>query len=185
MKQIKKEFRFFTIAQWEQEQDYLRQRHKQGWAFQQVSFPGIYTFCRCTPEDVVYQLDYHPSKGAERDDYLQLFSDCGWEYLQDFVGYSYFRKPVSQMQGEQEEAIFCDDESRYEMLKRVFQGRMLPLIPMLLCVILPQMLTQWSSDFSGRYIVLVFFSALFVTYALLLGWFGYQFYKASNTLRHK
>lgn len=26
-----------------------------------------------------------------------MFTDCGWEYLQDFVGYSYFRKPKAAM----------------------------------------------------------------------------------------
>ena len=34
----------------------------------------------------------------------------------------YFRKPVSQMQGKMEE-IFCDDESRLEMMRRMFLGR--------------------------------------------------------------
>ena len=47
-----------------------------------------------------------------------MFADCGWEYLQDFAGYSYFRKPVAEMKGE--EAIFCDDASRLEMMRRVF-----------------------------------------------------------------
>lgn len=55
-----------------------------------------------------------------------MFRDCGWEYLQNFVGYSYFRKAASDMDGTEEE-IFCDDASRLDMIKRVFSQRMVPL----------------------------------------------------------
>ena len=55
-----------------------------------------------------------------------MFHDCGWKYIQDYAGYSYFCKPVSEMNGEEE--IFCDNASRLDMMKRVFQGRVIPLI---------------------------------------------------------
>ena len=42
MKNTKTEFRYFTIADWKEEEDYLRLRHQQGWRFERVSFPGIY-----------------------------------------------------------------------------------------------------------------------------------------------
>ena len=48
---------------------------------------------------------------------MQLFADCGWEYIQDYVGYSYFRKPAATAGSDE---IFCDDESRREMLREVF-----------------------------------------------------------------
>lgn len=48
---------------------------------------------KCTPEDVVYQLDYNEEGLTHKDEYVQMFRDCGWEYIQDFGGYSYFRKP--------------------------------------------------------------------------------------------
>ncbi len=34
-----------------------------------------------------------------------MFEDCGWEYLKEFAGYTYFRKPAEKM--EKEENIFC------------------------------------------------------------------------------
>ena len=83
--------------------------HKKGWKFVKVSLGGLYGFEACEPEDVVYQLDYNPDGVKHQNEYLQMFKDCGWEYMQDFVGYSYFRKPVSEMDGD--ESIFCDDES--------------------------------------------------------------------------
>lgn len=33
MKNTKTEVRFFTITEWEKEQDYLRQQHQKGWKF--------------------------------------------------------------------------------------------------------------------------------------------------------
>ncbi len=56
--------------------------------------------------------------------------------MQDFFGYSYFRKPASEMNGNEE--IFCDDSSRLDFMKRVFKGRIIPLIIIFLCVIIPQ-----------------------------------------------
>ena len=97
--------RFFSIAAWDKEQDYLRRQHAEGWKLERVGFLGVYRFARCTPEDVVYQLDYNPDGLAHKDEYVRMFEDCGWEYLQDYVGYSYFRKPVSQMDGRDEQNL--------------------------------------------------------------------------------
>lgn len=83
-------------------------------------------FEKCLPQDVVYQLDYNKDGLAHKDEYLKMFDDCDWEYIQDYFGYSYFRKVVSD-DGIAEE-IFCDDESRLQMMQRVLKGRMLPLL---------------------------------------------------------
>ena len=165
MKNTKTEFRYFSIADWKEEEDYLRRRHQQGWKFARVTFPGIYHFTRCTPEDVVYQLDYNPEGLANRESYLQLFSDCGWEHLQDFVGYSYFRKPAAEM-GEDPEEIFCDDASRRAMLLRVLRNRLPPLVLLFFAVVLPNFF------FAGREPVLrLLFGLLGVIYLVLFGRF--------------
>lgn len=57
MRDHKTEFRYFTVADWEKEQDYLRKRHLEGWKLSRVGGVGIYRFERCVPEDVAYQLD--------------------------------------------------------------------------------------------------------------------------------
>ena len=51
--------KFFSIMDWEKEQDYLRRMHQQGWKFVRVSALGLYHFVKCEPEDVVYQIDYN------------------------------------------------------------------------------------------------------------------------------
>lgn len=40
----KKEFRWFSITEYEKEAEYLRRRHKEGWKFKNVTYPGIYIF---------------------------------------------------------------------------------------------------------------------------------------------
>ena len=52
----------------------------------------------------------------------------------DMAGYSYFRKPVSEMNGT-DESIFCDEDSRIDMMKRVWKGKVLPLLAILFCLL--------------------------------------------------
>ncbi len=173
----KKEFRFFTIFQHEEEQEYLRAMHKDGWAFRYVSGLGMYHFAACEPEDMVYQLDYNQEGLSHKDEYIQMFSDCGWEYLQDFFGYSYFRKSAEQMQGH--EAIFCDDESRLLMMQRVFKGRLLPLLVIFSAVLIPQFSLQMSS---GRYVLATFFGMLVGVYLAIFLSFAIKYNRFKNRL---
>ncbi len=145
----KKEFRYFTIADVEREQEYLRWQHRRGWRFTGVTGIGTYHFESCEPEEVVYQLDYSPSRKANFSEYVQMYRDCGWEYLQDFAGFSYFCKPVSQMESPEE--IFCDDDSRREMIGAVIRHRLPVLVisvafPLcyLLLFLLPQLIQGYS-----------------------------------------
>lgn len=144
MNDRKVEWRFFSVPEWKKEERYLRERHKNGWKFVRVSGLGVYHFERCAPEDVVYQLDYNRDGIAHKEEYVTMFRDCGWEYLQDYVGYSYFRKAAAEMDGEEE--IFCDDASRLDMMKRVFRGRMIPLLAIFFLVIIPQIVQLSFAD---------------------------------------
>ena len=146
-KSFKTTLRYFTIAEWEKEQEYLRREHNKGWKFTGVTLPGFYHFEKCQPEDVVYQLDYNPEGTDHKEEYVQMFQDCGWEYITDFVGYSYFRKAVSQMRGHEE--IFCDTQSRLDMIKRVFKGRMVPLIIIFFFSLSPDLLSPMDR-YTGR-----------------------------------
>ena len=163
----KKEFRWFTIFEYEKEQVYLRQQHQNGWRLVRVTGLGMYHFEQCTPEDVVYQLDYNQEGSANRAQYTQMFADCGWEYIQDLMGYSYFRKRAADM-GENETGIFCDHESRMAMWDRVFKGRVRILLIMLCCVIIPQLVIQSHNHVAGDFFVGVFMGLLLVYLVILI-----------------
>ena len=133
MSETKKELRWFSIMDYEKETRYLSRMHQKGWKFKRVTMPGIYTFEKCEPEKVIYQLDYNQEGMKNQMEYVKMFEDCGWEYLLEFAGYSYFRKPEAQMSREEE--IFCDDESRLDMMNRIFRGRVIPLIVIFCCLV--------------------------------------------------
>lgn len=183
MSEYKTEVKFFTVPQWREEEKYLRDQHKNGWEFVSLSGLGIYRFRRCEGQDVVYQLDYNPDSVNKKGEYIHLFADCGWEYLQNYAGYSYFRKPADQMDGEEE--IFCDDESRLDMMKRVFRGRMLPLVVLFFTIIIPQLLNlSFNSSALGRGL-LIFFELMFVVYLIIFIAFAVPYYRYYNSANRK
>ena len=98
----KKQFKYFSIFNYEKEQEYLSEMHRHGWKFVKVTGFCIYHFEECEPEEVIYQLDYNQEGIENKDEYVKMFNDCGWEYLQDYVGYSYFRKPADEMNDNEE-----------------------------------------------------------------------------------
>lgn len=180
MKERKTTFKFFTITQYEKEQEYLRKMHKNGWRFIGVTLPGFYHFEQCTPEDVIYQLDYNQEGVNHKEEYVQMFQDCGWEYLTDFVGYSYFRKAANKMK--EDEGIFCDDSSRLDMMKRIFKGKMLPLLCIFFAIIIPQLYMQYSIEgFRGD--MFIIFVVLFVLYLMIFISFGVGYWKFKRNQR--
>lgn len=50
--------------------------------------------------------------------------------MQYFAGFSYFRKPASELRGD--EGIFSDAASRLDMMKRMLIARLLPVLVILL-----------------------------------------------------
>lgn len=183
MKERKTEFRFFTIVQWEAEQAYLQRRHRQGWALDWVSAQCVYHFTRCEPQDVVYQLDYNREALRHKEDYVQMFVDCGWEYIQDCMGYCYFRKPKSAMKGT-EEGIFCDDASRLDLMMRVFRGRMIPLLVMFFLVLLPQLYLHRHLATTQDVAITVLYGGILALYLWIFLSFGRKVwqYKSSRNL---
>lgn len=175
MRDVKTEFRFFTISEWKEEEKYLREQHKNGWEFVQVDFICLYHFKKCEPKDVVYQLDYNPESVTQKSEYVQMFRDCGWEYLQNYAGYSYFRKAASEMDGAEE--IFCDDDSRLDMLKRVFKHRIISLLCIFFSIIIPQIFIQSYMNTPTNHILLVIFCIMFCLYLALFCTFAVQYWK--------
>ena len=150
--------RFFTIADYEEEEIWLRQQHRSGWKLSRLIVPCFYIFERCEPEDVVYRLDYRNNR--EDEEYLRLFEDYGWEVCGRCMGWLYFRKPAEQTDDRQEDEIFSDNASRVDMVDHIVRTRMLPLLTIFLCCLLP----SWMRMFSGG----IFNVLSYVLYALVL-----------------
>ena len=115
--------------------------HAQGWKLRKVSYSILlfavkYTFEKCQPEQVSYQLDFYPMKKSERASYLQLFKDCGWEHITNFNGFSYFRKAHSEIESDAEFEIYNDAAGRLAMVKRILRLRLVPVL-LLLAIHIP------------------------------------------------
>lgn len=121
-----KEFHVFVLAEYEQEEEFLREKSRQGYHLVQVRMPGIYYFKKEEPKDTVYRLDFNPQTDSEKGSYIQMYKDYGWEYIQDLNEYSYFRKDAGTTSDEELE-IFNDNESRLEMIERILKRKMLPV----------------------------------------------------------
>lgn len=126
-------YRIATIADYDREAFYLREMHAQGWKLKEVSYSNLvvavkYTFEKCQPEQVVYQLDFYPMKKSERASYLQLFKDCGWEHITDFNGFSYFRKAHFEIESDAEFEIYNDATGKLDMVNRILRLRLLPVL---------------------------------------------------------
>ena len=146
-------YRIFTIADYEREALYLRKMHAEGWKLKEVSYSNLvvavkYTFEKCQPEQVSYQLDLYPMKKSERASYLQLFKDCGWEHITDFNGFSYFRKLHSGIESDAEFEIYNDAFGKLAMVKRILIIRMIPIL-LLFLLLFSALLPVFSKFVSG------------------------------------
>ena len=187
MSERKREVKFFSITDYDKEAEYLSKMHQEGWKLLSITFFGVYNFEKCEPEDVVYQLDYNKEGVAHKEEYVQMFFDCGWEYLFDYCGYSYFRKAASQMVGEEE--IFCDELSRLDMLRRVMRGRLTPLLVIFMAVIVPQIL-MWLVRFreeSGwaEGVLLLLYVVLLALYMIIFITFAIKYYLLRKRIGRK
>lgn len=174
----KKAIKYFSIMQYKSEEAYLRSMHQSGWKLVKVSGFSVYHFEECEPADVIYRLDYNQEGIEHKEEYVQMFRDCGWEYMQDYVGYSYFRKPAGSENSNDD--IFCDDESRLQMMSRVLKGRMRPLLIIFFGVIIPQLIMQILNQND----VLAFLIGLvFVLYIVMFINFSVEYLKYKNNIK--
>lgn len=179
-KREKKMFRWFTMVDFEEEEEFLREQHKKGWKFQRFVLPGVYVFEECKPEDMVYRLDYSGVQKNAKEEYLQIFRDCKWEYLFDVNGWSYFRKPAEEDEGKND--IFSDIETKIALLERV-RIKMLPLLAIFLCCIIPQIAIQYEMSVSDNRmrlagtVFLIIFIMMFFLYSYMFIRFGWRLKK--------
>ena len=171
----KKEWKYFSIFNHEKEQEYLREMHKHGWKFLNVTGLGTYHFVETEPEDVIYQLDYNQEGSKEKDEYVQMYADCGWEYIQEFAGYSYFRKAGKDMEADEE--IFCDEDSKLAMMERVYKARLIPLLIIFSACLMPQFVINMTQ---GRYFLATLMGGILAVYVIFFVYCAIQYNRKKN-----
>ena len=177
-------YRITTIADYDREALYLGEMHAKGWKLKEVSYSNLvvavkYTFEKCQPEQVSYQLDFYPMKKSERASYLQLFKDCGWEHITDFNGFSYFRKLHSGIESDAEFEIYNDASGKLAMVKRILKRRMLPIL-LLFLALLPgfSKFVSGGSSFSWEvFLIFIIDWVLLIVFAIQI---SYIFWRLSQ-----
>ena len=185
-------YRICTIADYDREALYLSEMHAEGWKLKEVSYSSLvvavkYTFEKCQLEQVVYQLDFYPMKKSERASYLQLFKDCGWEHITDFNGFSYFRKPYSQIESDAEFEIYNDAAGKLAMVKKILTMRMLPVL-LLFSVLLPvfsKLLSGRSSFSWGMFLIVSIDCALLIVFAIQISYIFWRLFQKLKELSDK
>ena len=185
-------YRIFTIADYEREALYFREMHAKGWKLRKVSYSILlfavkYTFEKCQPEQVSYQLDFYPMKKSERVSYLQLFKDCGWEHITDFNSFSYFRKVHSEIESDAEFEIYNDAAGKLAMVKRILTRRMFPIL-LLFLALLPVFLQSVSggSSFSWeKFLIVIIHSVLLIVYAIQISYIFWRLFQKWKELSDK
>lgn len=100
----------------EQEEAWLEEMSHQGLHLHKADILAQYDFVQDQPEDYIYRLDFQNSlKKKNKDAYLRLFADAGWEYLGEMGGWQYFR--ILSKPGETRE-IFTDPETKIDKYQR-------------------------------------------------------------------
>ena len=169
----KKQFRIFTIVDLDKEEEYLHEMHLKGWKLNKVTYSPFlvavrYTFEKCQPQEVAYQLDFYPMKKSERASYLQLFKDCGWEHITDFNSFSYFRKAHSEIESNAEFEIYNDAAGKLAMVNRILRLRLVPVL-LLLAIHIPFLLKLLNrSNAYGLWSLLAVGLDIFLSLILLL-----------------
>lgn len=167
-------FRVFTIADFKEEEQWLREMHRAGWKLVGTIPPFLFRFESCEPEDMVYQLDFRTKQDGYGVEYRQMFEDCGWVYVDDCMSFRYFRKPVSQMK--EIEGIFSDRASQVEMLGRIWKWRMLPIFVIFFGCILPQI----HRTVTGRCpvdMIFIMYCVFFLLYVWVILHVGIKFFR--------
>ena len=174
---VKTIYKFITIADYEEEEVWLREQHRSGWKLVKMTPPCQFKFESCDPEDVIYRLDY--KNDTHTEEYLQMVKDFGWEYVDKFGGWLYFRKPASEAETEEDGELFSDNESRLEMVTKIVKTRLWPLVFLFLCCIIPNLLNSMNGLYDGFWgtFFTTFFGIMFVIYVVLILHCGFKLKK--------
>ncbi|WP_461207531.1 DUF2812 domain-containing protein [Clostridium sp. DL1XJH146] len=121
-KEIKKIFKVIFVWQDDKEEEWLNEMARKGWLLEKYTF-CVYTFYKSEPKEYIYKLDYKRIKYPKDDEYLKLFRDSGWEYVDNYMNWHYFRSEKGKSLLPD---IYSDYNSKIEKYKRVL-GLLLPI----------------------------------------------------------
>lgn len=114
-----------TSPAWEYKKiiDICNEQSKNGFHLEKVKVLGKSIFKKDESKRYVYDADYNPvilKKNEEKEKYLEMFSEQGWEFVDNtFNGFSIFRKEYQEELSDEDYKIYTDRESAQELYSRL------------------------------------------------------------------
>jgi uncharacterized protein DUF2812 len=160
---------FRWMAAWndEKEERWLAEQERAGWRLKTVH-PIGYVLEEAPPANAAYRLDFGPPRRADREEYLGLYRDAGWELVGRRGPWHFFRKAVAD--GAPLPEIFTDVESRVAKYRRS-----LALWAVIFAVIASQMATNLARRGASNaifYVQLAVLAALGFTFVRVVRLIG-------------
>ena len=168
-------FKWFWAWQDEKEEAWLAEMAHQGYHLENIGLPGQYTFRQGESGNYVYRLDFQTMRAKDRDSYLQLFVDAGWEHIGDMGGWVYFRHKVN---GSEIPDIYSDLDSKMGKYQRII-AYLVIFLPIMI-ILLPKV--SDTLRYGPFMIILVVLSTslmLLYTFAMI------QIFRRMNQLKSK
>lgn len=153
-------FKFFSIADYKEEEEWLREKSKEGYRLIKLRGLCHYTFEKTDKEEIIYRLDF-PNNDI-RKDYKKMYEDFGRKYLFKHNGFAYFSKKKSDIVDKNDGEIFSDRQSALEMVNKIYKNFILSLIPVFL-------FTTWSryDDYVNGFKHSIINTSLFILFTLI------------------
>lgn len=176
--------RVFTIADFKEEEDWLREMARQGLHLLRMTPPLVYVFEKGEPWDVIYRLDF--PNNEEGGDYARMLTDFGWENCGRCMGWVYWRRRAAETENEGERELFTDDAGRLDMVKNIVRTRMLPLLLLFFACVLPNLFRALDGEMYGASgFFLGFFAVMTVVYLYLFLHCGSKLRRMQRELERK
>lgn len=176
--------RFFTVADFEEEELWLREQSKKGWKLVKMIPPCFFVFEEGRPVDVIYRLDY--KNNTQTENYMQMMADFGWEYCGKCVGWLYFRKPAAAAKNAEDAELFSDDASRADRVTQIVRTRLFPLTIIFMCCVLPNFTRALGGENVGPLgtVFTIFFGVMFLLYMFLIVYCGVKLKRMKNRYKN-
>jgi len=94
--EMKKVWRFYNIAEYEKEEQWINEMAKEGWQLTAIGFCR-YIFRRGTPGEYIYKLDVVERTASDevRESYFNFLTDCGIRVVGEFKDWLFLQKKAA------------------------------------------------------------------------------------------
>ncbi len=91
--EMKKVWRFYNIAEYEQEEQWINEMAKEGWQLTAIGWCR-YIFRRGTPGEYIYKLDVVERTASDevKESYFNFLTECGIRVVGEFKDWIYLQK---------------------------------------------------------------------------------------------